>query len=235
MKSGMGMDGFIWFHGVVEDRMDPLGLGRMRVRAFGWDDKNRVLVPTEHLPWAYPMLPLNSDQGQVHTPKEGTWVVGFFRDCTQAQDRIVLGTINTGAFTIPPDSPPLTSNISHLSKFAGDLGKAIKSAESLGVKKVSEQSEFGGLTRKHSSAAHAEDRAIDVGTGGSHRDYGQGLEPQQIQAPIIAFIEDWAKERQVTVRLIHAGSGGKDGREHQNHIHVSIVNGPVQIASSSSV
>ena len=28
----MGRDGFIWFAGVVEDRNDPLKLGRVRVR-----------------------------------------------------------------------------------------------------------------------------------------------------------------------------------------------------------
>ena len=28
----MGQDGFIWFVGVVEDRADPLTIGRVRVR-----------------------------------------------------------------------------------------------------------------------------------------------------------------------------------------------------------
>jgi len=98
MKTGMGRDGFIWFEGVIEDRMDPLGIGRMRVRAYGFDSASREEVPTEHLPWAYPMLPLNSAQGEVHSPKEGTWVLGFFRDGEDAQDRVILGTINTGAY-----------------------------------------------------------------------------------------------------------------------------------------
>ena len=32
MQNFMGMDGFIWFTGVVEDRNDPSKLGRVRVR-----------------------------------------------------------------------------------------------------------------------------------------------------------------------------------------------------------
>ena len=98
MKSGMGLNAFVWFEGVIEDRMDPLGIGRIRVRAYGFDNEDRKEVPTEHLPWAYPVLPLNSDQGEVHAPKEGTWVIGFFRDGQDAQDRVILGTINTGVY-----------------------------------------------------------------------------------------------------------------------------------------
>ena len=32
----MGLDGFIWFVGVVEDRNDPDQLGRVRVRCLGF-------------------------------------------------------------------------------------------------------------------------------------------------------------------------------------------------------
>ena len=31
----MGLDGFVWFTGVVEDRQDPKRLGRVRVRVLG--------------------------------------------------------------------------------------------------------------------------------------------------------------------------------------------------------
>ena len=44
------------------------------------------------------MLPFENDP-VVHPPKEGTWVVGFFRDSEAGQDRVVLGTIDKGAFT----------------------------------------------------------------------------------------------------------------------------------------
>ena len=32
----MGLDGFVWFTGVVEDRNDPAKLGRVRVRCLGF-------------------------------------------------------------------------------------------------------------------------------------------------------------------------------------------------------
>ena len=32
----MGMDGFLWFAGVVEDREDPEKAGRVRVRALAY-------------------------------------------------------------------------------------------------------------------------------------------------------------------------------------------------------
>ena len=37
----MGMEGFVWWYGVVEDRKDPLYLGRVKVRCIGFhtDDK----------------------------------------------------------------------------------------------------------------------------------------------------------------------------------------------------
>ena len=41
---------FVWFFGVVEDRIDPNYLGRVRVRCFGFHTDNRELLPTEDLP-----------------------------------------------------------------------------------------------------------------------------------------------------------------------------------------
>ena len=43
----MGMDGFVWFTGVVEDRNDPSKLGRVRVRCLGLHTENKVDIPTE--------------------------------------------------------------------------------------------------------------------------------------------------------------------------------------------
>ena len=43
-KNFIGLEGFIWWIGVVEDRHDPEQLGRVRVRCFGWhtEDKNKI-------------------------------------------------------------------------------------------------------------------------------------------------------------------------------------------------
>jgi hypothetical protein len=40
MNNFIGKDGFHWWLGVVEDRTDPLGLGRVRVRMFGHHTDN---------------------------------------------------------------------------------------------------------------------------------------------------------------------------------------------------
>jgi len=37
-----GLNGFCWWVGAVEARDDPLGLGRCRVRIFGWHTDDRV-------------------------------------------------------------------------------------------------------------------------------------------------------------------------------------------------
>ena len=47
----MGLDGFTWFVGVVEDRNDPDQLGRVRVRCVGLHTEDRTQLPTDDLPW----------------------------------------------------------------------------------------------------------------------------------------------------------------------------------------
>ena len=94
----MGRDGFIWFAGVVEDRNDPLKLGRVRVRALGYHTDNKELLPTADLPWAHPLLPITSSgvSGIGQTPLgllEGSWVIGFFRDSETKQDAVILGSL----------------------------------------------------------------------------------------------------------------------------------------------
>ena len=94
----MGKDGFIWWQGVVEDRHDPLYLGRCRVRILGWHTDNKAEMPTESLPWCYPVQPIISAAqtgvGISPTgPVEGTWVVGFFRDGEDAQEPVFFGTL----------------------------------------------------------------------------------------------------------------------------------------------
>ena len=92
-RVGLGRE-MVWWEGVVEDNDDPLKIGRVRVRVLGWDTTDKSKVPTDQLPWAYPIMPLNNDAIRAILP--GTWVIGFFRDATSAQDRLVLGTIDFG-------------------------------------------------------------------------------------------------------------------------------------------
>jgi hypothetical protein len=96
IRGFLGKDGFIWWVGVVENRMDPLGLGRCQVRIFGWHDDGsdsaEIKIPVENLPWAMPLLPLNHSNS-FSTPELGDWVVGFFFDGQAAQFPVMMGVL----------------------------------------------------------------------------------------------------------------------------------------------
>jgi len=103
----MGLDGFVWFTGVVEDRNDPAKLGRVRVRCLGLHTEDKNEIPTDALPWAHVMHPVHdpSMQGMGNTPAflvEGTWVIGFFRDVQDKQQPIIMGTL-PGYSQVPDD------------------------------------------------------------------------------------------------------------------------------------
>ena len=111
----MGRDGFIWFAGVVEDRADPLKLGRVRVRCLGYHTENKEALPTADLPWAHPLLPITSSgvSGIGQTPLgllEGSWVIGFFRDADTKQDAVILGSL---------PGKPLTTGAQNLAEGLG--------------------------------------------------------------------------------------------------------------------
>jgi len=98
MSEFMGKNGFQWFVGVVEDRKDPKTLGRLRVRCLGYHTEGIDKLPTSDLPWAHVMNPITSAtvSGIGQSPLgavEGTWVVGFFQDGSDAQQPIVIGTL----------------------------------------------------------------------------------------------------------------------------------------------
>ena len=106
MQNFMGMNGFQWFVGVVEDRQDPKYLGRVRVRCLGYHTDNNDQLPSADLPWAHPMNPITSAtvSGVGQTPLgvvEGTWVVGFFQDGAEAQQPIIIGTLPGSPDSLP--------------------------------------------------------------------------------------------------------------------------------------
>jgi predicted chitinase len=87
------------FQGVVENRQDPLKLGRCQVRIVGLHTHDKVKLRTEDLPWAYPMQPITSAAmsgiGNAPVgPVEGTWVVLMFRDGDSDQQYpVMMGSI----------------------------------------------------------------------------------------------------------------------------------------------
>lgn len=94
----MGLDGFVWFTGVVENRDDPAKLGRVQVRCLGYHTEDLNDIPSADLPWAHVMHPVTdpSMQGLGNTPSflvQGTWVVGFFRDANEKQQPVIMGSL----------------------------------------------------------------------------------------------------------------------------------------------
>ena len=113
MENELVRSNFVWWQGVVEDRKDPERLGRCRVRVFGFHDKDKNLIPTNQLPWASPVAPIDSASmsGIGSTPigpVPGTHVFGFFRDGSNAQMPVIMGTI--------PGIPEDAANVSDPSK-----------------------------------------------------------------------------------------------------------------------
>jgi len=91
-KNFQGLDGFVWWTGIVECRKDPMLLSRVQIRMFGWHTENKELIPTEELLWAHPIFPCNM-YNTTYVPKEGEMVFGFFMDGEDAQFPFYMGVI----------------------------------------------------------------------------------------------------------------------------------------------
>lgn len=93
----IGSEGFVWFIGVVEDRNDPLKIGRVKLRIHGLHG-NQVATSKEHLPWAPVLMPAYSASllqvGQSPTGLQvGSTVIGFFMDGNESNMPIVIGSL----------------------------------------------------------------------------------------------------------------------------------------------
>ena len=91
----MGLGGFLWFTGVVEDRQDPLKVGRVKVRILGHNTESKTILPTADLAWASVMMPItaSSISGVGQSPLgllEGSWVMGYYRDGHYRQEPIIM-------------------------------------------------------------------------------------------------------------------------------------------------
>ena len=129
----MGLDGFVWFIGVVENRNDPAKLGRVQVRCLGYHTENLIDIPSADLPWAHVMHPVTDPamQGLGNSPSfltEGSWVVGFFRDAIEKQQPIIMGSLpgvpasvadNTKGFNDPSGKYP-AKTITHSNHSTGE-------------------------------------------------------------------------------------------------------------------
>lgn len=133
-----------WFTGVIEDRMDPLELGRVKVRIFGLHTDDISKISTSDLPWSHVMMPVNSASisGVGITPTglvEGSWVVGFFADGENAQDPIIMGSL--------PGKH--TQNVDELKAFKNPTGAYPRWYDETDVSKVARET-----WKEHSSYAN---------------------------------------------------------------------------------
>ena len=149
MLNFMGLDGFIWFIGVVEDRNDPSKLGRVKVRCLGFHTEDKNDIPTQDLPWAHVMHPVTdpSMQGMGSTPSflvEGTWVVGFFRDAEHKQQPIIMGTL-----------PGYPQTVSDKSKGFNDPNEVYPQKENSLSGHALNESDVNRLARNDTDQAHA--------------------------------------------------------------------------------
>lgn len=120
----LGSEGFKWFFGVVEDRNDPLKLGRVRIRINTvHNNQNTQQLPTDKLPWAVPLVPIiSSSKNQVGLapvgPEIGSTVFGFFMDGAESQMPVYFGSM----FGIPDrdiqkhDVPSQAREVDNLNK-----------------------------------------------------------------------------------------------------------------------
>lgn len=86
-KNVMGFEGLVWSIGVVEDRIDPLAIGRVRVRAYNIHTASLTDIPTTSLPWAQVASSINLDI------KESDTVLVFFADGRSCQIPIVVAKL----------------------------------------------------------------------------------------------------------------------------------------------
>ena len=89
---------FTWWIGVVEDRDDPMKIGRYRVRILGYHDNEKAVLPTEDLPWASTIQPVGSAavSGVGHDGTglvTGSTVIGFFADGEAEQMPVIMGSL----------------------------------------------------------------------------------------------------------------------------------------------
>lgn len=100
--------------GIVEDRHDPLMLGRVRVRIIGIHTDDKGTLPTSDLPWAMVMQSPTSAaiSGIGISPTgivAGSWVVVTFMDGESCQVPLVMGTL--GGVPQGGDTQEFISNV----------------------------------------------------------------------------------------------------------------------------
>lgn len=130
-KNRLGDDGINWWVGVVEDRFDPLNVGRCKVRVFGAHTDNLDQLPTSSLPWATVAYSPNSGR-EFSAPMEGDWVTGFFLDGESKQAPVITG-IFMSIIQIPPEDAADGKGFNALAKYYNNEEAKKESANNIPI------------------------------------------------------------------------------------------------------
>lgn len=143
------------YFGIIEDRDDPLKLGRCKVRVVGLHTHNILELPTVDLPWATVVQPVSGGSNAASmAPTEGTEVMVVFADEPDCQIPIVVGVIPT----LPqrqhvwlnnvPGAPKVKDIISY------DIGHSLPRSQAEDALSKSAEISEGGLTTTDKNTAH---------------------------------------------------------------------------------
>lgn len=146
-----------WFVGVVEDRMDPMKQGRVRVRVFGVHPYQKVQgdvagIPTEDLPWMSVLQPTNSAAvsgvgGSITGMVEGTHVYGHWLD-RYMTNGLVMGSYSANNASKPNFNEGFADPTGQYPRWLGSDTNALNQGGEVGV---------------DSTANYIQDANLDVG------------------------------------------------------------------------
>ena len=182
----------MFYQGIVEDRTDPLKLGRARVRIFGIHTENRTTeddnqhLPTSDLPWAEAAFPITSANvsgvSDFMIPLEGSSVWCFFKD-KENQYPVYFATTPkieetpdfTKGFSDPNSAYPdgtynSESGISKLAKGTNTITKTPKTGVTANLKTFSEPASQYGTVYPENRVLSTKNHVIELDdTSGKER------------------------------------------------------------------
>lgn len=148
-------DNVKWFVGVVEDRLDPLQQGRVRVRAVGVHPFSRIQgeisgIPVEDLPWMSVLLPVTTPavsgiSGAVTGLLPGSGVFGIWLDKYKTNG-LVLGSYSGNQVNIPNSEEGFSDPNGQYPDYAGPDSAALNAGGAYG-----DSSTANGMQNSNSS------------------------------------------------------------------------------------
>lgn len=169
-----GKDTFTPFIGRIEDVNDPKHGHRVKVRCIGWHPKSKKSskdgsedgLSTDDLPWARVAMPAtHAQQGRIggkHGLLNGCWVFGFFLDGDEAQDPMVMNTIN---FT------PNASGEDDRQTLEGQDGKDAEEDDAFGKSMPSTKTQPNAALRTEQENGKSYGTSADKGGDGINADF----------------------------------------------------------------